>query len=182
MTLSSPASRIQADLQELFKPQSALGDTYIGFQLTQDTTALLPMKSVQESLIVEADKITPLPNMPKSIVGMMSSRDRVFCVLDLAQLLEMPSGLVFSRQYQIVVVDISESMGSEERKLYLGLAVAQIQGIKRLNSSQINSDLDAFPSSIAPYLQGYIVEESNLLPILEIDSIVRALNQNNYRS
>ena len=176
MSLSSPASKIQANLQELFKPQSALGDTYIGFQLTQDIKALLPMKPVQESLIVEADKITPLPNMPKSILGMMSSRDRVFCILDIAQLLGMPSSLVFARQYQIVVVDISESMSLEERKLYLGLAVAQIQGINRLNANQIHSDPDAFAPSLAPYIQGYVVEESKSWPILEIDSLVRALN------
>ncbi|MGF1541456.1 MAG: chemotaxis protein CheW, partial [Pleurocapsa sp.] len=91
MIISSAASRIQANLQELFQANLAPGDAYIRFQLTSDMTALISMEQVQESLVIEAEKITPLPCMPESIIGIMNSRDRVFCVFDLAQLLSLNS-------------------------------------------------------------------------------------------
>ena len=78
MSTSSPASRIQAKLQELFEGKITSGDAYIKFKLTSEITALLSMNQVQESLIVEAAKITPLPSMPKYTIGMINSRDRVF--------------------------------------------------------------------------------------------------------
>lgn len=177
MTSSSPASRIQANLQELFKAKLAPGDTYIRFRLTAEITALLPMKQVQESLIIEAEKITPLPNLPESILGMMNSRDRVFCVIDLAQLLEIPSRLIFSRQYQIIVVDIAESIKTEEQKLYLGIAVGEIQGLDRIGANQINSATKIFATGLAPYLQGYVTEKDNLLPVFNLDRLVLAVNQ-----
>ena len=117
-TSSSPASRIQANLQQLFKAKLAPGDAYIRFQLTSETTALWSMEQVQESLIVEANRITSLPNMPESVIGIMSSRNRVFSVFDLAQLLTLPSRLIAPRQYQIIVLQTTC-----KQPIYIGLAV-----------------------------------------------------------
>lgn len=174
MTSSSPASRIQDNLQELFKVKLAPGDTYIRFQLTADITALLSMEQVQESSIVDAEQITPLPSMPEFVIGMIASRERVFCLFDIAQLLGLSSRLMSPRQYQIIVVDISGSIASEEQKLYLGLAVEQIQGINRITSAQINSAKDIFSTSLVPYLQGYVAEEDISIPILNLNKLAQA--------
>lgn len=171
MTTSSPVSRIQDSLQELFKANLAPGDAYIRFQLTSDMTALLSMKQVQESLIVEAEKITTLPSMPESVIGIMSSRDRVFCVFDLAQLLELPSQLIAPRQYQIIVLQTTS-----EPAIHIGLAVNCLQGIVRLPTEKIQSSLDAFPYNIASYLCGAVKEEETMIPILEFNRISTALS------
>ena len=162
MAISSPASRIQASLQELFKANLAPGDAYIRFQLTSEIKALLSMKQVEESLVVEADKITPLPNMPQSVIGMMNSRNRVFCVFDLAQLLSLPSGVISCRQYQIIVLQTASV-----QPIYMGLAVTSIQGIVRLPKTQIKSFFENFPYSIAPYLYGAVQEEETIIPVLD---------------
>ena len=170
MTTSSPASRIQANLQELFQADLAPGDAYIRFQLTSDMTALLSMEQVQESLVVETEKITPLPSMPESVIGIMSSRDRVFCLFDLAQLLTLPSSLIAPRQYQIIVLQTNS-----EQPIYIGLAVTCLQGIVRLTTEQIQSSLAAFPSKIVPYLCGAVQEEETMIPVLEFNHISKAL-------
>ncbi len=170
MTASSPAARIQAHLQELFKADLAPGDAYIRFQLTSDMTALLSTKQVQESLLVEAEKITPLPSMPESVIGIMSSRERVFCVFALAQLLTLPSRLISPRQYQIIVLQTTS-----EPPIYIGLAVTRLQGILRLPPEQIQSSLDAFPSNIAPYLCGVVQQEEAIIPVLDFNGISEAL-------
>ncbi len=170
MEKSSQASRIQANLKELFKDNLDLGNTYIRFQLTSDMTALLSMKQAQESLIVEAEKITPLPNMPESVIGIMTSRNHVFCVFDLAQLLRLSSRLISPREYQIIVLQTTS-----EKPIYIGLAVTRFQGIVRLATEQIQWSLDAFPSKIAPYLCGALQEEETMIPILEFNRISEAL-------
>lgn len=169
-TSSSAASRVQANVQDLFKSKLAPGDTYIRFKLTSDITVLLSMEQVQGSLIVEAEQITPLPAMPEAIMGIMGYRDRVFCVFDLAQLLTLPSELIAPRQYQIIVLQIIS-----EQPTYMGFAVTQVQGIVRLTTEQIQSSLNAFPSQIVPYLCGGIKEEENMIPVLELNLILEAL-------
>ncbi len=172
---SSAASRVQANVKDLFKGKLAPGNPYIKLQLTSDITALLSMEQVQGSLIVEAEQITPLPMMPKSVIGIMGSRDRVFCVFDLAQLLTLSSELIAPRQYQIIVVQTTS-----ENPIYMGFAVTQLQGIVRLTAEQIQLSLTAFPSQIAPYLCGGIQEEDNMIPVLEFNRISAALTTLNH--
>ena len=133
MQKSSAAERVQDNLQELFKVELAPGDPYIKFQLTAESTALMSMVSVEESGIIPAAKITPLPSMPESVIGIMNSRDRVFCVYDLAQLLNLSYSLVNSRKYQVIILKTTT-----EEPIYLGLAIAQFQGIMRIAAEKIN--------------------------------------------
>ena len=170
MSASSPASRIQDNLQELFQRNSTPGNPYIKFQLTPEITTLLSMERVQETLIVEAGQITPLPNMPKSTLGIMNSRDRVFCVFDLAQLLSLPARLFTPRQYQVIVLQTSGPT-----PIYLGLAVNNIQGIMRLSSAQIHSPTDAVASNALPYVSGVITSEADIIPVLEFERIFAAI-------
>jgi positive phototaxis protein PixI len=167
---SSAASRIQANLQELFEANVTSGDAYIKFQLTPKVVALLSMNQVHESLIVEAAKITPLPSMPKSTLGMMNSRDRVFCIFDLAQLLTLSSELISSRQYQIIVLKTMN-----EPSIFIGFAVSQLQGIVRLSAEKINSTADDTPTNLVPFLSGVVEQEGSMLPILELNSVLNAV-------
>jgi twitching motility protein PilI len=170
MSTSSAASRIQANLQELFEANVASGDAYIKFQLTTKMVALLSMSQVQESLIVEAAKITPLPSMPKSTLGMMNSRDRVFCIFDLAQLLTLSAELISSRQYQIIVLKTMN-----EPSIFIGFAVSQLQGIVRLSTDKIKSAADDTPTSLVPFLSGVAQQAESMMPIIELNSVLNAL-------
>ena len=170
MTNQSVAAKVQANLQELFKSNLAPGNAYIKFQLTSDTSALLSMDRVEESLIVKAEQITTLPSMPKSAIGMMASRDRVFCVFDLAQLLALPSSLINPRQYQLIVLQTIS-----EPSIYIGFAVTQLQGIVRLSTEQIQTSLDTLSPNLAPYCNGAVPENETIIPILEFNRICQVL-------
>ena len=164
MSASSPASRIQGNLQELFQKNFVSGNPYIKFQLTSEITALMSMERVQETLIVEAGQITPLPSMPQSVIGIMNSRDRVFCVFDLPRLLTLPYSSLGERQYQIIVLQTNS-----ETPIYLGLAVNNIQGIMRLTSEQISSSTDAVSPELIDYVSG--AATSDKIPVLEFERI-----------
>lgn len=169
MKISNYAS-IQASLQDdLFEIDASAGEAYIKFQLTKELPALLSMKQVQGSVIVKADKITYLPGMPTSVIGIIGYRDRVFCVFNLAQLLGFPTELFSPRQYQIIILQTAT-----EKPTYLGFAVTQLQSIVRLTTEQISLSADV-PSTIAPYLNGAVLEEKIAIPILEFERIASTL-------
>ena len=169
MSNKSAIAKVQNNLNELFQSNLAPGDAYIKFKITSDVTALLSMVRVQESLFIEARKITPLPSMPESVLGMMSSRDRVFCVFDLAQVLQLASRSTPPRQYQIIVLQTVS-----EQPVYFGLAVTQLQGIVRLSKQQIQPPHN-FSEAIDPYLYGLAQAELGTIPILNLDRILNTL-------
>lgn len=170
MSTSSAAARIQANLQELFEGKIASGDAYIKFQLTPAVTALLSMQQVQESLIVEAAKITSLPRMPKSTIGIMNLRDRVFCVFDLAQLLTLSTEAISSRQYQIIVLQTLN-----QPSIFVGFAVFQIQGIVRLSAEKIKSSWDNAPANLVSLVTGFVQGEESMMPIIDFNSVLKTL-------
>lgn len=167
MSASTPAARIQANLQELFQGNTAAGNPYIKFQLASNTV-LLSMERVQETLIVDAGQITLLPSMPASVIGIMNSRDRVFCVFDLAQLL-IPTKLIATRQYQIIVLQTTDPT-----PIQVGFAVDNFQGIMRLRAEQIQPSLNSSIDNLAPYVSGAVTVDTTL-PVLEFDRILEAL-------
>lgn len=170
MSASSPAARIQTNLQELFQGKSASGTPHIKLQLTSQVVALLSMERVQETLIVGAGQVTLLPSMPPSVIGIMNSRDRVFCVFDLAQLLGLPVRLATPRQYQVIVLQTTGST-----PMQIGLTVNNLQGIVRLTAEQIQAASDAVPANIKPYTFGEISTEQGTIPILAFERIIDAI-------
>ena len=128
------------------------------------------MERVEESLIVDAEQVTPLPGMPSTAIGMMSTRDRVFCLFDLAQILELPSALMAPRQYQVIVVRLQA-----ENSPYVGLAVNRLLGMNRLTQEQISSSTDAISPNLEDFLAGTTQGEDST-PILDLSQIINAIN------
>jgi twitching motility protein PilI len=176
MSTSTSASRLQELLPQLFQANLPPGEPYLRFQLTAEMTALMSMERVRESLFVSAELITPLPNMPESVIGIMSSRNHVFCVIDLAQMLMLPSTLISSRQYHVVVLRVSRNTISPNsyEEILLGIAVNRIQGITRLTSEKITSPRGDFPPSLTPYLRGCLVEKEKQVLVLDFQAIATA--------
>ena len=169
MQNKSAAAKVQANLQELFEGKLAPGDAYVKFRLTS-TTALLSMKQVKESSIVETEQITSLPNMPEFAIGIISLRDRVFGIFDLALLLGLSSEPINSRQHQIIVFQTVT-----EPSIYVGLAVTQLQGIVRISNRQIQLADNSINAKLIPYAFGMVEQENNTIPILNLEDILQAL-------
>lgn len=172
MGASSPASKLHANVQDFFVADLAPGDAYLRFKLTSDITALMSMAQVEESLVVEAQRITPLPNMPEAIIGMISSRDQVCCVFDLAQALGLTSEGMAPQQYQIIVIRTQD-----EQPLYIGLAVNRLYGIARITQENIQFASQSAIPQIAPYLCGTVPKNEELSFVLDCDQISAALTK-----
>jgi positive phototaxis protein PixI len=180
MAESASLARLKELLPQLFQPVQISGESYLRFQLTPELPALLPMEQVQEAMLVSANSVTPLPNMPAFVLGLMSSRERVFCVVDLGQLLGLPPMLTNPREYQVVVMPLptpsteassSSSPSSEKR---IGLAVHRVRGVARFNSEQLRSPVSEFPNCLMPYLMGCIEEAEKRVLVLNAGAIAHS--------
>ncbi len=175
MTNNTTLARLQQLLPELFQPVQVIGNPYLRFQLTSEIPVLLSMERVQEALVVPADSISPLPNLPAFSIGLMNARDRVFLVIDLAQILGLPPLPINPRNYQVIIIQSSEiATDSSESRKYIGLSVQRVRGVARFETGQMQSLTHDFPSCLAPYLLGSLGTDAENFLVLDADSIVNS--------
>ena len=176
MIKTSPASRIQSNLQELFQANVSSGRPYVRFKVSVDHEALLSMKWVEESLVIDSEKVTPLPAMPSALIGMMNSRDHVFCLWDLANLLQIPSSIKNPQEYQVLVLKSSSQVTQDNNKILLGLAVSQIEGILRLEEAEIQS-ADNILTTLQKYVLGTITDKGGQNMILDPNLLIQEISK-----
>jgi positive phototaxis protein PixI len=175
---ASLGAKLQELLPSLFESTQMTGDAYLRFELIPDLSILFSMADIQESLLVPAENITLLPNMAEAVIGLMSSRNHVFCVVDLAQLVGLPSLSVYARQYHVIVLRItpvqlgqspeqSPERSTETKEFLLGVAVAKIQGISRAVTDAMRSPELDFAPGLTPFVRGCVVAKDQELLILD---------------
>jgi positive phototaxis protein PixI len=186
MTANTTLARLQQLLPQLFQPIEVAGDLYLRFQLTPEMPALLSMDRVKEALLVPASEISPLPNMPEFTIGIMNVRDHVLCVVDLGQLLGLPSMPMNLQNHQVVVINLL-SKGTEEThtsepfaEKYLGLAVSRVRGVARFEPETLKPLGANSLECLRPYQMGYFIEAEEQLLLLDTAAIAHtpALLQN----
>jgi positive phototaxis protein PixI len=148
------------------RQQKAVGDAYLKFRLGQQTPAVFSMKHVQEALILPVHRLTPMPNMPACMLGLMNRRSRVMWVIDLAQLLGLPVLDTSTRQYSLVIVRVGS--------IPLGLGVQKVEGVAWLTAESVQPPPGQAPSSLLPYLRGCVVQQKEILLVLNAEAVVQS--------
>jgi len=148
------------------RQQKAVGDAYLKFRLGQQTPAVFSMKHVQEALILPVHRLTPMPNMPACMLGLMNRRSRVMWVVDLAQLLGLPVLDTSARQYSLVMIRVGS--------IPLGLGVQKIEGISWLTAESIQPPPGQAPSGLLPYLRGCVLQQKEILLVLNAEAVVQS--------
>jgi positive phototaxis protein PixI len=148
-----------------------LGDSYLGFYINPQTPALLLMEYAQEIIIVPLNRITPMPNMPGCVLGLLNRRSRILWVVNLAQLLNLPATDPTAQQYQIIIIHVGQ--------IKLGLVVQSVKGVTHFppHSSQIPVNLS---SSLTPYVSKCIPQENEMLMVLDVEKIASSPNLQRY--
>lgn len=142
------------------------GDAYLKFLLRQQTPAVLSMSRAQEVIVLPLTRLTPMPNMPPHILGLLNRRSKVLWVMDLAQMLGLPGAETNVQQYSIVI--IRNDAGS------LGLVVETVEGVVRLVPDSIQSPHSQVSPSLIPYLRGCTLQEREILLVLDAEAIMRS--------
>jgi positive phototaxis protein PixI len=126
----------------------------------------LPMAQAQEAIAIPASRVTPMPNMPACVLGLLNHKSRVIWVVSLPQMLGLESQNLNVQQYNIAII--------RSGKTSLGLVVPAIQGVVRLDVDMVQSIEGEVRPEQVPYLRGCLNQEQEMLWVLDAESIVRA--------
>ncbi len=143
-----------------------VGDTYLKFQLEQQIPVTLSMEQAQEVLIVPTGRITPMPNMPECVLGLLNRRNRVLWVIDLAQMLQLQPLDTNVQQYHIVIIRVGQ--------VPLGLVVQEVKGVTRFTLDCIQSPMGLVTSGLTPYVRGCILQQKEVILVLDAEAIVHS--------
>lgn len=128
--------------------------------------ALLPTRQVQEAMTTAAARLTPMPNMPPALLGLLNRRSQVLWVADLALLLGLPVAYPNTQQYNLVLMQAGP--------VVLGLRVDQIDGILATPINNIQPLPAHVPPTLVPFLRGCVLQASEVLLVLDADALLRA--------
>ncbi|NEO03315.1 MAG: purine-binding chemotaxis protein CheW [Moorea sp. SIO3I7] len=148
-----------ASITKASEQHNNIGDAYLKFLLNEQTPAVISMNQAQEVLVLPQERLTPMPNMPLYVQGLMNRRSRVLWVIDLAQMLGLPTVETNVQQYNIVTL--------RNQSASLGVAVQSIEGVLRLTPDCIQSPLGQVSSGLVPYLRGCALQEQEILLVLD---------------
>ena len=169
-----PTDRLQQLLPELFSPATVVGEQFLRLQLAPDLTIAVALSWVEETLLVSPQWVTPIPNMPPHVLGLISSRSQAFWVINLVQLLNLPIALAPSQNYEVVVIrTLAQEMpeAASAGELFLGLVVPIFWGSGRLFLVDIVSPMQEVVAGLQPYLSGQVVVDGQTILVLSAEAI-----------
>jgi len=142
---------------------------YLEIQVSQNTF-LIPIASTQEVLNVAASLVVPVANMPKSVLGLLNHRSRVYWTLDLSEVLKLstPSGLGDSSVANLAKYPIALMAVKDE---VMAIAAEKINGIHKLSAPTQPLDAET-PKNLRPYLEGYI----DNIGVLNADALLKSVS------
>ncbi|MBF2026348.1 MAG: chemotaxis protein CheW [Oscillatoriales cyanobacterium C42_A2020_001] len=148
------------------RPERPVGDPFLRLQLAEGVNAVFAMQQVQEVHTLPADRLTPLPNLPACVLGLMNRRNCVLWVVDLAFLLGIANLGANHQQYNLVIVRVGE--------LALALAVQHISGFFWMPAEVIQPPHSQFSPLLQTHLQGCAVHEQDILLVLSAEAILHS--------
>ena len=146
---------------------NALSGKYLTFILSRECYAI-PVLKVREIIRVAA--ITPVPQMPAYIKGVINLRGKIIPVLDLCGRLGLEHAAASERAC-IVVVQVN---GPGNRPIRVGLAVDGVEEVCHLASADIEAAPDFGAAVDTAYILGMAKFKGTVKILLDIDRVVGA--------
>jgi twitching motility protein PilI len=144
------------------------GNAYLRFRIDGRLTAALAMEQIQEVLRVRARRVTAMPNLPESVLGLMHRQNHVCWVVDLAALAEREPLDPHVQDHNVILCRVDG--------MPLGLAVHEVHSVVHLGSANIQSPpLMPVNAGLAAFVRGYaVVPPGEVLAVLDAHALVHA--------
>ncbi len=138
---------------------------YLTFSLDQEEYGIGILK-VKE--IIGMMRITPVPQTPDFVKGVINLRGKVIPVIDLRERFGMAPA-AYTERTCIVVVEIDSPTG----KLHIGIVVDSVSEVVNIKSGDIE-DTPAFGASLnTRYILGMAKTSGSVKILLDIDKVLR---------
>ncbi|WP_009633409.1 chemotaxis protein CheW [Synechocystis sp. PCC 7509] len=152
---------------QIAPPIKPCDDRYLSFYLNQQTPALLLMEYAQEVIIVPKTRLSPMPNMPECVLGLLNRRSKILWVVNLAQMLNLPGTEPIAQQYQIVIIQV--------KQVKLGLVVQSVKGVTYFANHCRQTPTKLY-TGLAPYVSECITQGDEILIVLDVEKITNSPN------
>jgi purine-binding chemotaxis protein CheW len=164
---ASPASAVTCDTQ-------SIAGKYLTVVLDNESYGIAVLK-VRE--IIRMQKITPVPQMPDFVKGVINLRGRVIPIVDLRAKFGLRAE--FAERTCIVVVQVKLS---DAQVVQMGLIVDSVEEVVTLNGGEIEPTPDFGTRVDTTYLLGMAKVKGQVKTLLDIDRVVapetvQSLNQ-----
>lgn len=143
-------------LQSDYNTQDNIGESYLKFILNDSQQisgakceGAIALKYIEQVLIVSAEKIIFLPNLPSYVIGLFNRRNRVYWLIELSSLLKIKTKQKNIKNYEVIIINVNT--------ICVALAVKKVKGIIRVRKNSIIST-PPDKQTISSYFNGYFLE------------------------
>lgn len=143
---------------------ASLSGKYLTVVLESEAYGLNVLK-IRE--IIRLQKITPVPQLPECVKGVINLRGRVIPIVDLRVKFGLKAG--FDERTCIVVVQVKPA---EAPSVQMGLIVDRVEEVVSLTSAEIEPTPDFGTPVDTAYLLGMAKVKDELKTILDLDLVV----------
>ena len=140
-------------------------DQYLTFMLASEEYGVDILR-VQE--IKGWDGVTPMPNMPEYILGVINLRGTVVPIVDLRKLFELDS-IPFDKTTVVIVVHVSDEDHGERT---MGIVVDAVSEVHNISKSNLKAAPACGGACNTDSIKGLATHENRMLIILDIDHLM----------
>lgn len=120
--------------------------------------------------IIRLQKITPVPEQPAHVRGVINLRGRIIPIVDLRLRLDLPASSDDSTC--IVVVQVDRGAAAQ---LQMGMIVDRVEDVTSIGRTEVQATPDFGTTVSSEFLQGLARVKDQVKLILDIDRVVGAL-------
>lgn len=141
---------------------------YIIFSLAEARYAV-PINQVLE--VGEAQRITPVPNVPEWVLGVTNLRGDIISVVDCGAFLQLHDKSTPEESSMCVVRNLKRDMTTS-------LMVDRIEGMLNLAENLIVRPQSSLEDQLYPYLRGVYYHEGQMLNVLNLEGLLSSMELN----
>ena len=161
----------QEELLDLTKVSTPVHKQFILFTI-EDTRLAIPLSNTLE--IGDQPDITPLPNLPKWVLGISNIRGEIISLINFKAFLGISSSGAKGEQRFIII---------RNQEIKVGIIVDKIMGILSLDPSDGEIQNNPYrKGEIANYIQGTAVTREGVTNILDIDKLLSSPRMNEFKA
>lgn len=148
------------------RSQKNLGEAYLKFEVGQNTPVGLSMSQVQEVMVLPTQYLTPMPNLPPGILGLMHRRSRVLWTIDLAMLLGLGAMEYSPQQFDIVIIRTGSTS--------VAAAIHRVDGISWVLPEALQPLPSHVTKGLIPYSRGCVLQDQEVIFLLDGEAILQS--------
>jgi len=141
-------------------------DQYLTFFLADEEYGVDILR-VQE--IKGWEGVTPMPNMPSFVLGVINLRGTVVPIVNLRILFGMDSP-TFDKTTVVIVVRVRDAESNSERTV--GMVVDAVSEVHNIAGADVRPAPDYSGACRAEYIRGLAIQDDSMLILLEVDRLV----------